>query len=65
MNAREETYDAKYSMMSPAASNVYPYAKAPCAKAPPVVVEQMRLQELLLVLSFSSFLEDDKRAKRV
>lgn len=56
----EETYDAKYSMMlSPAASNVYPYETAP-----PVAVELSWL-ELLLVLSFSSFVEDDKDAKRV
>ena len=44
-------------MLSPAASNVYPYETAR-----PVAVE---LSELLLVLSFSSFVEDDKDAKRV
>ena len=49
--------------MSPAASNVYPYVPVPCVMGLPVAVE--RLQELLLVLSFSSLSEDDKRAKRV
>jgi hypothetical protein len=43
--------------MSPAASNVYPYVMAL-----PVAVEWMT--QLLLVLSFSSFLKGDKCAKQ-
>ena len=61
---KEGTYDAKCSTMPPAASNVYPQATVPYVTGQPVAVEQMEVQELLLVLSFSSF-EDDNCAKQV